>query len=294
MLEGHPASDYEPHDWPKNAITPDPYAHLTHKQGGGSNEHNDIEGALGVQSASIPWDYRHYSGNLNSHRKAEPLIYTPLVLAKSHDGTSAIDLTSIVNRKYQSQRMSSNPQYANTLSALTDYKPVQLHPTDHWLPQIPTAKAPGVKQKFWEKHFLDLYAPTPPPLLSPIPPQMKKKGVVTKSAASLLESSSTVELPDILSHGEHIQSMITPVYDENHQSIPFHNSEIESQQQRDSVEIDQFALAGHDAEPVFTAFLQENEIIEEEEETSAMEVTPESVFDTSLPFPPAKEELFPW
>lgn len=243
LIEGKPASDFEPKSWPAQPITPDPYRHLTHRQGGGTNEHNNIEGAMGVQSASIPWDYRHYSGNLNSHRKAEPLIYTPLAIAKDHDGKSAIDLTSLVNRKYQTERMSSNPQYANTLSALTDYRPVQLHPTDHWLPQIPVQNAPGVRnQKLWEKHFLDLYAPTPPPLLAPVPPRMPKPFGAQPKPSSLLETHAA-PLPSILTHGERVKPLITPVLDANQQPVTFHNPEVEAEELMHQREVDIFAPA---------------------------------------------------
>jgi hypothetical protein len=267
--EGHHASDYEPGDWPKQAITPDPYAHLAQIQGGGTNEHNNIGGALGVQSASIPWDYRHYSGNLNSHRKAEPLIYTPLVLAKDHDGQSAIDLTSLVNRKYQSQRMSSNPQYANTLSALTDYKPIQLNPTDHWLPQMPVRGAPGVKNpKYWEKHFLDLYAPTPPPLLAPVPPRMKSNKQAKQT--SFVETQA-VELPAILRRGERVKPLITPVFDSNNQPIAFHDQQAEDEQVMHEREVDIFA-------PAHTSFL-ETEVDVDELDMDELESMEDAEFD---------------
>jgi hypothetical protein len=281
VQEGHPVSEYEPKDWPAKAITPDPYQHLTQRHGGGTNEHNNIEGALGVQSAAIPWDYRHYSGNLNSHRKAEPLVYTPLILAKDHDGTSAVDLTSLVNRKYQSQRMSSNPQYANTLSALTDYKPVQQNPTDHWLPQMPVSAAPGVKnQKFWEQHFLDLYAPTPPPLLAPVAPRMKQP----KKPVSLMETKSVV-LPDILRRGERVQSLVTPVLDAQNQPIAFHNHEVEEDAMRHSRDVDIFAPAHQEEMPVFI-----EEDVELEEPQALAEIDLEE-----MPFPPAAvEQTFDW
>jgi len=201
----------------------------------------------------------------------EPLIYTPLVLAKNHDGTSAVDLSSILNRKYQTQRMSSNPQYANTLSALTDYHPIQLHPTDHWLPQIPTQAAPGIKTKLWEEHFLDLYAPTPPPLLAAVPPQPKKtkqakqalakskaKANKLKSAKAIFKKAkaksdkeqeaevsddSFLQLPSMLSREEHVQSMITPLMDNQQHLIPFHDLEAEHQQQLHSRDVNIFAPA---------------------------------------------------
>ena len=294
VKEGRAASDYEPKAWPRNPITPDPYQHLTHTQGGGNNEHNNIEGALGVQSASIPWDYRHYSGNLNSHRKAEPLVYTPLVLAKSHDGTSAIDLTSLTNQKYQSQRMSSNPQYANTLSALTDYEPVESNPTDHWLPQMPSSSAPGVKnQKFWEKHFLDLYAPTPPPLLAPVPPQPKNRRVAP--AVSLAETQSIV-LPSILSHGERVQSLVTPVLDHEAQPVAFHDVDGEQEELKHSREMNMFA-------PSSSSSSSSEEMSDEDDHTALVYLEIEQDFeehpalaqlDVDTPFPQAIEEEFAW
>jgi len=242
VTEGYPAVRYEPTPWPKRAITPDPYQHLAHTQGGGTNAHNNIVGALGVQSAAIPWDYRHYSGNLNTHRKMEPLIYTPLVIAKDHDGKSAVDLTSLINRKYQSQRMSDSPQYSNTLSALTDYKPIQLHPTDHWLPQIPIQAAPGVRNSnYWEHHFLDLYAPTPPPLRAPVAPKMKtplKYAQSTKNWALLeTEQHERAAMPDILKHGERVHPLVTSIVDAHtHQPIPFHDADSESAELRSSID----------------------------------------------------------
>jgi len=262
VSEGRAASTYEPQWWPKNPITPDPYHHLALRQGVVTNEHNNIHGAMGVQSTAIPWDYRHYSGRFNTHRKAEPLLYTPLFIAKDHDGNSAIDLTSVMNRKYQYQRMSSNPQYVNTLSALTDYKPVKLAPTDFWLPQMPVETSPGVKnQKFWEAHFLDLYAPTPPPLLSPKAPQMRQ----APQAASLLEMQH-VDLPDILQHGERVHSIITPVQDMNGNAVPFHDLDAEADSLMHSreltmapagvfLELDEEAVEDMDAETAHAALL---------------------------------------
>ena len=280
VQEGHHASDYEPKPWLLGTITPDPYQHLAHKQGGGTNEHNVIEGALGVQSAAIPWDYRHYSGKLNTHRKAEPLIYTPLVIAKDHDSKSAIDLTSLANHKYQSQRMSSNPQYANTLSALTDYKPIQLHPTDHWLPQMPVAQAPGVKDpKYWEKHFLDLYAPTPPPLLAPVPPQPKRALNAQLRPISLMETKA-VELPAILRRGPRVKPLITPLMGANNQPVPFRDIESEQAAMKHSLEVDVFAPAHVDDNDMAfieteiemeNQFENENEFEVESEESQQLE-----------------------
>jgi hypothetical protein len=285
--EGKAASKYEPKAWPLEPITPNPYQHLTHKHGGGDNDHSRIEGALGVQSAAVPWDYRHYSGNLNSHRKAEPLIYTPLVIAKGADGTSAVDLTSIINKRYQSQRMSSNPQYANTLSALTDYKPVQLHPTDHWLPQVPLAKAPGVKEKYWEKHFLDLYAPTPPPLLAPVAPQPPKsaKEKAEELQKSLLEIQSVGPLPDVIRQREHVRPLISAVTDAENNPVPFVDQQTEDEQNMRMHEVDIMAPA-HAQQPI-VAFIEMEEEIEKQQDQWDQMIQ-------EMEVPPKREEEFPW
>jgi hypothetical protein len=295
VQEGQQASTYEPTDWPAQPITPDPYQHLAQTQGGvPGKEHNNIEGGLGVQSASIPWDYRHYTGNLNSHRKAEPLVYTPLVLAKDAEGTSAIDLTSLANRKYQSERMSSNPQYANTLSALTEYVPVQLHPTDHWLPQIPAARAPGVRnKKYWENHFLDLYAPTPPPLLAPVVPRMKKKAAQVRRDLAMMEQDAkiTAAMPEFLRKaGNSVQSMVAPVLSQQtgHQ-VRLRDLAGEDSRVAHSRDMDALAPAHASEADIPLAFLEEDVHAEWEE--------PKALWDLEvqeMDFPQARDEITGW
>jgi hypothetical protein len=291
-VEGHAASVYEPTPWPNPRITPDPYEHLTHRQGGGTNEHNHIEGALGVQSAAIPWDHRHYAGNLNSHRKAEPLIYTPLFVAKSPDGESAVDLTSLVNREYWRERMSKRPQYLPTLSIGTDYKPVQLHPTDHWLPQMPKA-APGVSPKYWEQHFLDLYAPTPPPLRSPRVPGIKRQRKAGQHQQSMLETAAVAPLPSILTHGEQVHPLITPMLDAHQRPVPFHDVDAEDDAQRRARDVDLREPLAHAND--IASFMELDEQVSSEME-SEEELPADAVYDVSVPFPPAVEEqeALPW
>lgn len=295
VQEGKQASTYEPSDWPAQPITPDPYQHLAQTQGGVDiNAHNNIVGGLGVQSVSIPWDYRHYTGNLNSHRKAEPLVYTPLVLAKDQDGTSAIDLTSLANRRYQSQRMSSNPQYTNTLSALTEYEPVQVNPTDHWLPQIPAAAAPGIRnKKYWENHFLDLYAPTPPPLLAPVVPQMKKKKSTLKRDLALVEQNAklTAAMPNFLRQaGNSVQSMVAPVLSQQTgQQVRVRDFAGEDARVAHSRDVDVLSPAHQQQEDVPLAFLEEDAHAEWEEPRALWDI---EVRD--MEFPEEREEIADW
>lgn len=298
VTEGAAAKTYEPGQWPAERITPDPYKHLAHRQGGGGNAHNNLEGGLGVSSAALPWEYRQYAGDLNSHRKAEPLIYTPLVLAKSADGASAIDLTSLANRKYQSQRMSKQPQYASTLSALTEQAPLLKDPTDKWLPQVPVHAAPGAAPKLWEKHFLDLYAPTPPPLLSPVPPRMKPTAAQRAAAEAQAQAASLVEvatrnMPSFLTQKARVQSLVTPMLDAQARPLAFRDVEGEAEAMRAARNVDLFAPANGgasdmaDDEDAPMVFLQQDEELFNEDALADI--------DIDTPFPLAHdEEQFPW
>jgi len=280
-LEGFPASRYDRPSWLQNKIAPDPYKHLAQNTDGSNRvNHDRIEGAIGIQSSAIPWDYRHYTGDLNTHRRAEPLIYTPLVIAKNEVGTSALDLSSIASKRYAQQRQSSNAQYAPLLSAMTDYAPTDPASTDSWLPRPPEIK----QKKSWEKHFLDLYAPTPPPLLSPRvpqPPRGKKA-----PGASFLEVASAPPLPAVLRHGSRIQPLITTLMNSDG-PVPFRSAEQEAQQYRAAMQVDPLQPAA----PVFfedASFLRPAASGEHELELAHVQE------GLQAPAPPQRGNTFAW
>ena len=290
--DGLPASAYEPKTW-MGDLSPKPYVDV-------NVPHNHIEGALGVASASIPWDYRSYAGELNSHRKAEPLIYSPLVLAKDASGESAVDLTSLINRKYTAKRNSASPEYAATLSGATEYSPQARDPTSSWMPSIPLQKGP---KKSWEKHFLDLYAPTPPPLLAPVAPRMPKsarEGHEEDEERSMIEKrAAAAPLPSFLTRKERVKAMVTPLFDKAGAAVQYHDRAAAEARIKASHEVDIFAPAHapvptagsvarsmeHDHAPA--VFLEVEDVMEQEDGLEQ--------FDIDLPFPEAQhKEVFPW
>jgi len=253
LMDGKAASTFEPKQWPAESLTPNPYKHLA--------PHNNIQGGLGVQPTAIPWEYRQYAGQLNSHRKAEPLIYSPLVLAKDAQGTNAIDLTSILNKRYQLERASEQPEYASTLSSMAGYRRADVAPTAHWLPQLP--HTPDGQKKKWEEHFLDLYAPTPPPLLAPVPPKMPKTVEEEAEAEAQKEYQALAELaahplPSVLTQREHARPMVLNIIDSvTNQPIAYHDNQAEEERLRRSREVDLFAPASVD-EDAASIFLEQD------------------------------------
>lgn len=218
----------------------------------------------------------------------EPLIYTPLFIAKGADGASAIDLTQIRNRRYQMQRPNDKPQYAATLSDLTAYRPIDVHPTDHWLPQLnggnggvpgatvghgqegdamPSAKGAGPRgSESWAKHFLDLYAPTPPPMLAPKVPRMAKS--ISEEEHSLAEvaastaaisSSYYASLPSVLRRGERSQPLVMQ------SRIAFHDRAVEDDRRRRSVEVDMNRPAQSEQQDDMMVMIEEGVEMEESE-----------------------------
>lgn len=163
-------------------LTPFPDAHL---RGPDAEPHNNISPAIGVSSSAIPWMYRQYMGQLNTHRRAEPIIYSPMLIAKSDSGTGT-DVTELANARRFVQQLRAQPGQlqllpANhfTVAGLTLGQQLQLSGVLHqgekgnpgagtWFPKPPEG-SPFIERP-WKDHLLDLYAPTPPPLLAPVPP----------------------------------------------------------------------------------------------------------------------------
>jgi len=176
---------------------------------------------------------------------------------------------------------------------------------------MPGGKAPGVSQKYWEKHFLDLYAPTPPPLLSPRVPRMKRTGP-RRARHSLLETAAAaVPLPAVLSHGEHIRPLITSVLDSHSNPIPFHDVPAEEEAIMKEREVDMYAPAHPDGQQTMFLELDEETHSSEQEGTDEPSLTeeqvlsaiqeiatpfqdPKVIFDTSVPVPPKMEQEITW
>jgi len=191
------------------------------------NPKNKITHALGVTSAAIPWMWRSYGQNHNSHRKAEPLLYRPMVIAKTADGKKAVDLTHFLDYRIAYQRSVNDPAYEPTLGKLTGYVRRPLAPVSQWLPQVPKPSS----NRVWEKHFLDIYAPTPPPLRSPIPPQPKK----ASKPSSLLEQKSIPKI--ILPKHEHVKSLYSTMLS-NNRPVQFINEEQEEHRLKHALDVD--------------------------------------------------------
>jgi len=214
-------------------LTPFPDAHL---RGEEVEPHSNISPAIGVSSSAIPWMYRQYMGHLNTHRRAEPIIYSPMLVAKSESGTGA-DVTELANARRFANQLRAQPGQIQLLPAnhfsvtgLTLGQQMQLTGALHhaksgnpgantWFPRPPEG-SPFIERP-WKDHLLDLYAPTPPPLLAPVPPmgpeelQARSEGYTgawpPPDAPSLIETSSTSfhAAPVLPQHFEHVQSLVT-------------------------------------------------------------------------------------
>jgi len=214
-------------------LTPFPDAHL---RGPDAEPHNNIESAIGVSSSAIPWMYRQYMGHLNTHRRAEPIIYSPMLVAKSESGTGA-DVTELANARRFANQLRAQPGQIQLLPAnhfsvtgLTLGQQIQLSGALHrsqsgnpgansWFPKPPEG-SPFIERP-WKDHLLDLYAPTPPPLLAPVPPmgpeelQARAEGYKgpwpPADAQAFIETASApIHASSILpQHFEHVQSLVT-------------------------------------------------------------------------------------